>query len=84
MALLMEPLFILGVLLVVISLLVARAVPAPDEPDEPFLGEIVDDFPPEVLLRPGRPLGDARDIVGETGPLDRSTKRGSLHKDQVI
>ena len=76
MALLLDPLFLVGLVVTISAIVIARTL-VPDPPvDSPptiecFSGEVVDDFPPEVLLSPGQAIGKAGERVGEKTGTDR-------------
>ena len=84
MSLLFEPLFLLGLLMAISALVVARTAVEPDERDESFPGEIVDDFPTEVLLSPGKALGEAGKRVGDAPSMPPRGRRTVLEKDTLL
>ena len=84
MSLLLEPLFILGLLMAISALVVARTAVEPNEPDESFQGEVVDDFPAEVLLSPGTALGEAGRRVGDAPSMPPRGQQTVLEKDTLL
>jgi hypothetical protein len=86
MTVLFDPMFVFGVMLAVVGLVIAVSARGESPPEEPFNGEVVDDFPTDVFLAPGDVFGKTRHVIGEVprSRLSRPTRQRGLERDDQL
>jgi hypothetical protein len=76
MTVLTDPMFIFGAMLAVVGVVIALSAGGEGPPEEPFSGEVVDDFPRDVFLAPDDALGETRHVIGEVRPRRGPPRQG--------